>query len=83
MSSAVVPRRRRVYTRQVGCKLDEQTYEKFDRLCKLLGVRRGVMLKLLVEFLVNNLREVRTGTKVAYLHLATEVVPVPKEVPKG
>jgi hypothetical protein len=79
VSSGAVPRRKRVYTRQVGCKLDEQTFEKFDKLCKLLGVRRGVMLKLLVEFLVNNLREVRAGTKVAYLHLATEVVPVPKE----
>jgi hypothetical protein len=79
VSSEAVPRRRRVYTRQVGCKLDEQTYEKFDKLCKLLGVRRGVMLKLLVEFLVNNLREVRAGTKVAYLHLTTEVIPIPRE----
>jgi len=79
VSSEAVPRRRRVYTRQVGCKLDEQTFEKFDKLCKLLGVRRGVVLKLLVEFLVNNLREVRTGTKVAYLHLTTEVIPIPRE----
>jgi hypothetical protein len=79
LSSGTVPRRRRIYTRQVGCKLDEQTFEKFDKLCKQLGVRRGVMLKLLVEFLVNNLSEIRAGTKVVYLHLRTGVVPVPRE----
>lgn len=72
----------RIYTHQIGCKVDEETYRKMMELCGNIGVRKGVLLKALVEFLVNNLKEVKKGTKISYLHLATDVLPVPVEQKK-